>query len=265
MSLSKHYKNPAAFKAEELVKKGDRPGGGWTPGPSTPSSPFTSQRLSRNLPTGTIPPRQADAPTGGPPPPPASLTQGTPVEERSTPTLAPVSIDPNLFIERAEAEQLAESAYQQGITEGLGQAEREFGTTAKSLLLACQQLDNLRQTLIANSRKEMIDFSLAVAERILRLSIQEQDHTVIATIEEALSLAVKSDEFAIHINPDDYEILNAKAVDIIAGISGLQNIVIKKDNSIEKGGVFIESENCTIDATVASQLELIREEIKKRQ
>jgi flagellar assembly protein FliH len=174
-------------------------------------------------------------------------------------------IDPNRFIERTEAEQLAENAYQQGISEGLSRAELEFGTAAKSLLLACQQLDNLRQTLIANSRQEMIDFALTVAERILRLSIREQDHTVIATIEEALSLAVKSDEFAVHINPDDFEILNAKAVDIIAGISGLQNIVIKKDNSIEKGGVFIESENCTIDATVASQLELIREEIRKRQ
>jgi flagellar assembly protein FliH len=265
MSLSKHYKNPPAFKAEELVKKADRPGGGWTPSPTTPASPFTSQRLSRNLPAGTPTTRQADSLANGPPPPPVSPDQSFPAGEttRSAPPL--VEIDPNRFIERAEAEQLAENVYQQGISEGLSRAEMEFGTTAKSLLLACQQLDNLRQTLIANSRQEMIEFALTVAERILRLSIREQDHTVIATIEEALSLAVKSDEFAVHINPDDFEILNAKAVDIIAGISGLQNIVIKKDNSIDKGGVFIESENCTIDATIASQLELIREEIRKRQ
>lgn len=263
MSLSKHYKNPPAFKAEDLVKKDDRPGGGWTPSPATPSSPFTSQRLSRNLPAGITTP--ADSPPGTPPPQPASPTQGSPIDQVPNPTPPPPAIDPNRFIERSEAEQLADNAYQQGISEGFSRAELEFGTAAKSLLLACQQLDNLRQTLIANSRQEMIDFALTIAERILRLSIREQDHTVIATIEEALNLAVKSDEYAIHINPDDFEILNAKAVDIIAGISGLQNIVIKKDNSIEKGGVFIESENCTIDATVASQLELIREEIRKRQ
>lgn len=263
MSLSKHYKNPPAFKAEDLVKKGDRPGGGWIPSPASPPSPFTSQRLSRDLPAGTA--TQADSPAGTPPPQATSPAPGSPIDEVPNPTPPPSTIDPNRFIERSEAEQLAEKAYQQGLSEGLSRAEMEFGTTAKSLLLACQQLDNLRQTLIANSRQEMIDFSLTVAERILRLSIREQDHTLIATIEEALNLAVKSDEYVIHINPDDFEILNSKAVDIIAGISGLQNIVIKKDNSIEKGGVFIESENCTIDATVASQLELIREEIRKRQ
>jgi flagellar assembly protein FliH len=263
MSLSKHYKNPPAFKAEDLVKKGDRPGGGWIPSPAPPSSPFTSQRLSRDLPAGTT--IQANSPAGTPPPQPTAPAPSSPVVEAQPPTPPPELIDPNRFIGRSEAEQLAEKAYQKGLSEGLSRAEMEFGTTAKSLLLACQQLDNLRQTLIANSRQEMIDFSLTVAERILRLSIREQDHTVIATIEEALNLAVKSDEYTIHINPDDFEILNSKAVDIIAGISGLQNIVIKKDNSIEKGGVFIESENCTIDATVASQLELIREEIRKRQ
>lgn len=265
MSLSKHYKNPPAFKAEDLVKKGDRPGGGWIPSPASPSSPFTSQRLSQNLPAATPATSQKDSPAGGVPPHSTAVGQSSAVGEATQLTPPAELIDANLFIERAEAERLAENAYQQGISEGLARAEMEFGTTAKSLLLACQQLDNLRQTLIANSRQEMIDFALAVAERILRLSIREQDHTVIATIEEALNLAVKSDEYAVHINPDDFEILNAKAVDIIAGISGLQNIVIKKDNSIEKGGGFIESENCTIDATVASQLELIREEIKKRQ
>ncbi len=265
MSLSKHYKNPPAFKAEELVKKGDRPGGGWIPSPSTPSSPFTSQRLSRNLPPSVNTTKQTDSTRGDPPPQGAFPDQGATVGEGLNTTPSPAMIDPNRFIERVEAEQLAENAYQHGLSEGLSRADMEFGTAANSLILACQHLDNLRQTLIANSREEMIDFSLAVAERILRLSIRDQDHTIIATIDEALSLAVKSDEYAIHINPDDFEILNAKAVDIISGISGLQNIVIKKDNSIEKGGVFIESDNCTIDATIASQLELIREEIRKRQ
>lgn len=258
MSLSKYYKNSPSFQAEDLVKKVDRPDSGWVPSPSKPSSPFTSQRLSREI----VPPPDKVQKPASPPPSQPAIKAPPPPEEKTVAPPAP-SVDLQRYIERNEAEKLSEAAYKRGFSEGLAQAETEFGTAVNSLLLATQQLDSLRETLIANSSQEMLDFALTIAERILRLSIREQDHTIIATIEEALRLAVKSEEFTIHINPDDYEILNARAIDIVASISGLNNIVIKQDSKIERGGVYIESDNCTIDATIASQLELIREEIKK--
>lgn len=263
MSLSKYYKNSPAFRAEELVKKADRPSGGWIPSPTPQSTPFTSQRLSREL-TPNLESVKKPAPSvpSEPVPRPPQPSPSSP--EPDLPPDSPV-IDLQNYVEKSAVEQLNEAAYRQGYSDGLAQAEAEFGSAIKSFQLSCQQLDGLRHTLIANSSQEMLDFALAVAEKILRLSIREQDHTLIATIEEALQKAVRSDEYTIHINPDDYEILNSRAVEIVASISGLNNIVIKKDNTIEKGGVFIESVNCTIDATIASQLELIREEIKKRQ
>lgn len=74
---------------------------------------------------------------------------------------------------------------------------------------------------------------------------------------------MKSDEFTIHIHPEDYETVLKNSSEIIAGLTGLNNIVIKKDTTVERGGAMIESDNCTIDATIASQFDVIREEIKK--
>jgi hypothetical protein len=107
------------------------------------------------------------------------------------------------------------------------------------------------------------EFALSIAERILRISVREQDSTIIATIEEALQRAVKSDEFTIFIHPEDYETVAENSTEIVAGLTGLNKIVIKKDITVERGGAKIESDNCTIDATIASQLDVIREEIKK--
>ena len=76
--------------------------------------------------------------------------------------------------------------------------------------------------------------------------------------------AVKSDEFTIHIHPDDYDSLAAKSAEIVAGLSGLNNIVVRKDPTVERGGARIESDNCMIDATIASQFEAIREEMKNK-
>ena len=106
-----------------------------------------------------------------------------------------------------------------------------------------------------------MDFALLIAEKILRISLKEQEQTIVATVEEALQRDVKSDEFTIFIHPDDFESISTRSEDIIAGVSGLSHIVIKTDNTIERGGAKIESENCIIDATIISQLELIREEL----
>jgi flagellar assembly protein FliH len=68
----------------------------------------------------------------------------------------------------------------------------------------------------------------------------------------------------VYVNPDDLAVIQEKSPDFIAGLNGLNNLVIKKDPAIERGGCKVESENCTVDATIASQFEIIRERIKNR-
>lgn len=180
-------------------------------------------------------------------------------------------IDVDNYLERTIAEQKIEEAYQKGIQvgtqagikEGLDKAEQDFGDAVRALLSTCQQLDTIRETIIRNSSKELLEFSLKIAEKIVRSSVREQDNTIIATIEEALQRAIRSDEFAVYIHPEDHAIVSQKSSEIIAGLTGLNNIIIKKDLSVERGGAKIESDKCTIDATIASQFDVIREEINK--
>jgi len=258
MSLSKYFKNSSSFKPENIVKQGDQGPAGWTPMPRAEDQPFQSQPLqpaaggSHDLTVAGI---TALAPK-------ILEEQGNTGNGRAA---APEPhVDLSRYVELEEAEKTAADAYRQGEQDGRELAEQDFGAATQALYLACQQLDTLRDTIIANSSKEVLDFTLAIAERILRLSVREQDHTIIATIDEALRRSVKSDEFIIHIHPDDYETVLRKSADIIAGISGLNNIVVRKDSTIERGGARIESDNCTIDATIASQFEEIREALQGR-
>lgn len=175
------------------------------------------------------------------------------------------AIDLSNYIEISAAELQAEAAYRKGLAEGQEKADKDLGDAVRALVTVCQQLDSVRETIINNSSSELKDFALAIAERILRISLAEQDHTIILTLEEALQRAVKSEEFTVYVHPEDYETVTAKAPDIVAGLRGLNNIVIKRDPSIERGGAKIESENCVIDATISSQFDTIREEVKKKQ
>ena len=264
MSLSKYYKSSNSFQPEEIIKKSPVGQPGWQALQEHEQRTFTSQQK----------PGQVDV---EPKPTPADQTQesGKTVSDTEPFTnsedkvdTAPVPSQDDLTENKtelmpiSEADEKIETAYSLGIKEGIEKAENDFGTTTRALLNACQQLETLRETLITNSSAELQEFALTIAERIIRSSLHEQKETIIATIEEALQRAVKSDEFYIYINPDDYAAVIEKSDEFIAGVSGLNNVVIKKDPTIESGGAKIESENCTIDATVASQFEMIRDSIQ---
>ncbi len=263
MSLSKYYKDSSSFKPENLVQSNAPDQTGWKSKAKPPTDPFKP---------GEVNPPQAtnDTTTANSsnldnivkdPPPPAPLVPPKGSIPTEVPSPKPVDLSNYVSLENAEAKAL--ESYQQGLQEGLVKATEDFGSALKTLTTMCEQLDTIRETIIANSSDELTEFALLIAEKIIRTSLKDQDHSIIATIQEALSRAVKSDEFTIFIHPDDYQIIADKSADLIAGISGLSNIVIKTDPTIEQGGAKIESENCIIDATVASQFETIRDEICK--
>lgn len=76
--------------------------------------------------------------------------------------------------------------------------------------------------------------------------------------------AVKSSEFYIYLHPDDMVSVQDRAQKFIAGLNGLDNIVVKADPTIERGGCKVESENCTVDATISSQFKVLQESLRKK-
>ncbi|PHR29451.1 MAG: hypothetical protein COA36_04440 [Desulfotalea sp.] len=267
MSLSKYYKDSNSFTREKIIKSesGDD-SSGWTPEKKPPQSPFEHGRINTLQeavpPSINEPKAKSEIPKHSPAPP--TDPPQDPVAAEPQPTLA---VDLSNYVSIKEAEENATTMYQKGIQEGIQEGTKkaadDFGSAVKALTTCCQQLDSVRETIISNSSTELKEFVLLIAEKILRISLKEQDLTIVATIEEALSRAVRSDEFTIFIHPDDYQIVSDKSADFISGVSGLSKIVIKTDSKIEKGGAKIESENCIIDATIISQFETIREELHK--
>jgi flagellar assembly protein FliH len=265
MSLSKYYKDSSSFKREKIVTSTSPDMTGWKSKTKTPTTPFkpgnisSPQEAANHTTYSSSTPNSNSTIEQSPASPPVAATHQPTPEEKS-----PAShVDLSNYVSLEEAEQKAAEMYQQGIQEGMVKATEDFGSALKTLTTICKQLDTVRETIIGNSSEELTDFAMLIAEKIIRISIKEQDQTIVATIQEALSRAVKSDEFTIFINPDDYQIISDKSADLIAEVSGLSNIVIKTDPSIEQGGAKIESENCIIDATVASQFETIRDELCK--
>jgi flagellar assembly protein FliH len=248
MSLSKIYKHSDSFVAKQLLP---------SPGSSSESS---WQEISALAPRKSF---VADGPHGAKVDSnqnPVLPGQSAKAENSAdaAPPLAPPAPAVDLDLIRQQA-------FYEGALEGRRQADKDFGNAALTLQSACNQLTNLHETILRNNLDEMHRLVMIIAEKIIRHSIDEQSETILATIEDAIRLAVKSEEFQIRINPQDFEAIQAKKKELIDDISGLDNIVLKTDKSIERGGCILESAHCTVDATVDSQLQVIREALESSQ
>lgn len=165
---------------------------------------------------------------------------------------------------QVDLEALADEAYQKGVQAGIEQAMQDYSHSIAALQSICEQLNTIRETILRNSMGEMQNLVLQIAEKILRQSVASQQQTIIKTVEDAVQQTVKSDDFVISVNPEDLATIKSHSAEIAETINGLENIVIKSDSSIEQGGCLIESSNCTVDATLLSQLEIIGDAIKNQ-
>jgi len=268
MSLSKYYKKTDSFKPEELVpvakeKTDEKQPGQWI---KTADSRFKTDSLpASESDTSIISTEKKESTAEASEKESLELTPETADQLEETDEVNDKqTIDPADYIKRTEMDELLEKAFEEGVRSGLEKAEEDYGSATRSLLTICRQLDSIRETIIANSSRELQEFAITLAEKIVRSPFTENRNTIIATLEEALGRAIKSEEFTIYVSPDDYDIVMEKSSELIEELSGLSKIIIKKDASIEAGGTRIESENCTIDATIASQFDMIREEMAKR-
>ncbi len=270
MSLSKLYKENSDFKPAQLLdRSGNHSEPVWgsivqeevTPHGNIPNYETEPKREETPVPEQEYDTRQqpedafAEAPD-------SVANEASPTDEKGTDEPEPVPEPlPEPAKPEMDIEKIREESFQSGLQTGRNQAEEDFDNGAQTFANLCRELDQLRETILKNSVDEMRELVLAIAEKIIRNSVQEQCETITSTIKDAIHLAVKSDEFQIQLNPDDLNCIEKQKTEIINQISGLNNIVLLPDSTIERGGCLIESSCCTVDASMASQIKLIRDSI----
>jgi len=246
MSLSRFYKKNQDFQPDTILPKGSNLSNEPVWGESIIAEEIEAEPLN----TPVIPEEIV---------PVAEATATDPVEaidEEVIPSPSPPA-EPEFDLEAVRNE-----AFASGIDAGRKEAEEDFENGINTLLSICNELDKLRETILKNSIPEMKGLVLDISEKVIRHSISEQEETIYATIREAIQLAVKSDEIQIQINPDDLKCIELKKQEIIDSISGLENIVLQSDPTIERGGCKLESSSCTVDATLSNQIKVIRDNVR---
>ena len=153
-------------------------------------------------------------------------------------------------------------AKEEGIKEGKLMVDLELKNSIESerekIASSVSKLDSAiegAKEQIAKLESELSSIALDIAKEVIIKEVSEESAKVAASIAKELLKSMSGNlDVVIKVNPADFEFLNNLA-------KGKENIKIKSDDAISKGGVVIISENGNIDGSIMSRYKLLKQSV----
>ena len=167
---------------------------------------------------------------------------------------------------RVESQRIKEEAYKQGYEAG---KEEGFQSGKSELMSMIERLKSIvyltiqeREKILVHSERQILNLVLTMVRKVVKKLTSEQEDIVIENLKEALSIIRGAMRLYIHVNPEDFDYTNKYKNELMKLIEGIPEVKILEDPTVDKGGVYIETDLGEVDARIATQLEEIEEKIK---
>lgn len=147
----------------------------------------------------------------------------------------------------AELEEMQRQAHEEGYQAGIAEASQRMNTLLAAMEQALQQNDN-------EIAQELLNLSLAVAQKLVQQSLKTNPEILLSTLREAIGNLPHFNQGAhLLLHPEDAAMVRT-AMGEQLGHSGWK---IFEDNQITRGGVRVETSHSQIDATLENRWQRI--------
>jgi len=166
-------------------------------------------------------------------------------------------IDDRNLVSRAqeESENIKKAAFEEGYNLGLEQAKNDIENVKNTL----KNFMNAKNEVFEYIAPDIMEISVDIAQKIIKKELESDPQLIINTIVEVLKLISKNEpKVTIKVRPQSVSFIKDTIPNITYqyGIDTKINIV--SDPSIEEGGCILETNNGIVDASIDTQLEIIK-------
>ncbi|MEI6668790.1 MAG: FliH/SctL family protein [Acidobacteriota bacterium] len=145
------------------------------------------------------------------------------------------------------------TAYAQGEKAGQEAGAKRADAMLRRMADTLKELDELRQTVIRQSERQVVQLALSIAHRILRKEVAVDQELTCAMARVALDRLGESSATTVRLNPDDHAAIAAIHGPAWAG----RHVTVEADPAVSRGGCLIESPFGFVDASVEAQFEVM--------
>ena len=170
------------------------------------------------------------------------------------PAAPPISEDTLLAEHRERLAGLEREAFTKGYAQGERAGLEAGGKRAEAMLRrvaqTIEELGGLRQTLIQETEREMVQLALTLARRVVHREVTLDPELAAALAHVALERLGTTTPATIRLNPEDYTVVAQDGARW-----GGQSVTVVPDPSISRGGCLVESAFGSVDATIEAQFD----------
>ena len=167
--------------------------------------------------------------------------------------LSDLSNTTNSRFDSADFEPLTLPAIRSSHLESKTDPRLESALTA--LQTAAEQLHAQRDHWLDQSQQEAVRLGIAIAEQLLRRTLDVQPEAVLDLIRSALDWSVNTNRLQVRLHPTDAELVATQP------LNANQTIEFLPDNSLARGDCVVESPNGQTDARLEVILQRIADEL----
>lgn len=132
--------------------------------------------------------------------------------------------------------------------------EKEKEKVTKSIITLNETIENIKKQIV-NLESELSSIALDIAKEVIIKEVDTNSSKIAALISKELLQSMSTNlNIIIKVNPIDFEYLNNV-------FKNNQNIKIKSDDAIQKGGVVVISDNGNIDGNIMSRYQILKQSV----
>lgn len=170
-------------------------------------------------------------------------------------------IDDRNLVSRAqeEAENIKKSAFEEGYRLGLEKANSDIENFRNEL----SNFMNAKQEVFEYIAPDILEISVDIAKKVIKRELESDPQIIINTIIDILRGVSKNEpKVTIKVHPQSVQIIKDTIPTITYqyGIESKLNII--SDPSIEEGGCVLQTNNGIVDASIDTQIEIIKKVLK---
>jgi len=171
---------------------------------------------------------------------------------------------------QAEAkEQGRKAGIEQGLAEGreagqkraLEESRKQHAEQAAELRKSLEDLltkfDRERHELVSRAYRDLLALALAIAEKVIRRTVEHDPEAVLASVRSAVDLVASSHQVVVRMHPVDLESLEQLDPQHAEFCAGMENVKFVADPSVERFGCLVRSAGGEVDGRIATQIEMI--------
>ncbi len=170
-------------------------------------------------------------------------------------------IDDRNLISRAqeEADSIKETAAKEGYRAGLEQAENDI-----SLLRAkIADFVSAKKEVFEYIAPDILEISVDIARKIIKKEVEQNPQVILDSIVDVMrTLSKEEPRITVKLNPLQVDLVKTELPEYISSMGIEAKINVVGDESIEEGGCILNTNNGIVDASLDTQLQIVKEALK---